>query len=211
MVRFETKNPNLGKFWRFLQLKMLVYLWTFGKFCVNFPVLVFCTKKNLANLYWKRRIFLEWIFCETEWKNGWENGFRCQRKGWLKRVELATINPTPDKKFLCPILLFLPSTYKQCILSHFKHNSTATYMYVSRKPYALAGFEPGYSGFWGGCDVHCATPPPFSAETLHPADFALCKAVAFLRIEDRLNVLEGNIKINLQDKRKRTCVRHWRV
>jgi hypothetical protein len=42
MVYFQTKNPNLGKFWRVLQWKMLVYfretwsivfcyvLWTFG-------------------------------------------------------------------------------------------------------------------------------------------------------------------------------------
>jgi hypothetical protein len=63
MVCFQTKFPNLGKFWRALQLKMLVYfmeiwsisrssgtyiLWTFGIF---FPILVFCTKKNLATLF----------------------------------------------------------------------------------------------------------------------------------------------------------------
>jgi hypothetical protein len=42
MVFFETKNPNLGKFWRVLQLKMLVYfmpnwsiLGSFGIFCSN--------------------------------------------------------------------------------------------------------------------------------------------------------------------------------
>jgi hypothetical protein len=81
MVCFQTKNPNLGKFWRVLQWKMLVYftdiwsilrsfvifyghlvhftvfchiLWTFGIVRGNlvyfFPVLVFCTKKNLATL-----------------------------------------------------------------------------------------------------------------------------------------------------------------
>jgi hypothetical protein len=27
------------------------------------------------------------------------------------------------------------------------------------KPYTPAGFEPGSSRSWGGCDVHCATPP----------------------------------------------------
>jgi hypothetical protein len=44
----------LGKFWRALKLKMLAYFtaiwyicWLFGTF---FPVLVYCTKKNLANL-----------------------------------------------------------------------------------------------------------------------------------------------------------------
>jgi hypothetical protein len=27
MVYFKTKNPNLGKFWRALDWKMLIYLW----------------------------------------------------------------------------------------------------------------------------------------------------------------------------------------
>jgi hypothetical protein len=67
MVFFETKNPNLGKFWRVLQLKISVYfmpnwsiLGSFGIFCSNlvylkvlwniFPVLMFCAKRNLATL-----------------------------------------------------------------------------------------------------------------------------------------------------------------
>jgi hypothetical protein len=40
MVVFKPKNPNLGKFWRTLEWKMLVYfmaiwsiLWPFGLFC----------------------------------------------------------------------------------------------------------------------------------------------------------------------------------
>jgi hypothetical protein len=66
-VCFQTKNTNLGKFFMFLQLKMSVYLmdtWSIlrsfvifylhlGKLVVIwylFPVLVFCTKKNLATL-----------------------------------------------------------------------------------------------------------------------------------------------------------------
>jgi hypothetical protein len=57
MVFIQTKNPNLGKFWRVLQRKMLYFnaicsiLRSFGIF---FPVLVFCTKKNLATLLSKR-------------------------------------------------------------------------------------------------------------------------------------------------------------
>jgi hypothetical protein len=42
VVYFQTKNPNLGKFWSVLQCKMLVYfmaIWSslrpFGRFCVN--------------------------------------------------------------------------------------------------------------------------------------------------------------------------------
>jgi hypothetical protein len=67
MVCLQTKNPNLGKFWRVLQWKMLVYfmdtrsiLRSFVIFYGHlvyfvviwhiFPVLVFCTKKNLAAL-----------------------------------------------------------------------------------------------------------------------------------------------------------------
>jgi hypothetical protein len=67
MVRLQTKNINLGKFWRVLQWKMLVYfkaiwfiLWLSGilyGFLVHLkviwyilPVLVTCSKKNLATL-----------------------------------------------------------------------------------------------------------------------------------------------------------------
>jgi hypothetical protein len=66
MLFFQTKNPNLGKLWRVLQRKMLVYfmflvkfyghsvyLWPFGMFVghfVSFSVLVYCKKKNLATL-----------------------------------------------------------------------------------------------------------------------------------------------------------------
>jgi hypothetical protein len=66
MVPFQTQNPNLGKFWRALDWKMLIYLmaiWnilqTFGIFYDNsilcsfgtfFPVWVIFTKKNLATL-----------------------------------------------------------------------------------------------------------------------------------------------------------------
>jgi hypothetical protein len=67
MAYFQTKNPTLGKFWRDLQWKILVKImaiWSllrpFGIFCAHlvyfmvilniFPVLVCCTKKNLATL-----------------------------------------------------------------------------------------------------------------------------------------------------------------
>jgi hypothetical protein len=67
MVYFQTKRPNLGKLWRALDCKMLLYFWPFGIFyghlryfitiwCILcsfgtfFPVLVSCTKKNLATL-----------------------------------------------------------------------------------------------------------------------------------------------------------------
>jgi hypothetical protein len=67
MVCCQTKNPNMGKFWRVLDWKMFIYfmaiwniLWRFGIFYVRlvhfvliwyiFPVLVSCTKKNLATL-----------------------------------------------------------------------------------------------------------------------------------------------------------------
>jgi hypothetical protein len=67
-VYFQTKNPNLGNFWRTLHWKILMYfkdIWnilrTFGIVFYHlvhfvfiwynfFPVLVPCTKKNLAPL-----------------------------------------------------------------------------------------------------------------------------------------------------------------
>jgi hypothetical protein len=64
MVYFQTENSNLGKFWRVLQWKMLVFLWPFGLFygrLVNIVAIGYilwsfwyifphCTKKNLATL-----------------------------------------------------------------------------------------------------------------------------------------------------------------
>jgi hypothetical protein len=67
MVWFQTENPNLGKFWRALDWKRLIYfmaiwtiLWRFGyfmtiwyilySFCAFFPVWVSRTKKYLATL-----------------------------------------------------------------------------------------------------------------------------------------------------------------
>jgi hypothetical protein len=67
MVSFQTKNPNLGKFWRALDWKMLIFyvyleyftdiweifinIWyillSFGTFI---PVLVSSTKRNLATM-----------------------------------------------------------------------------------------------------------------------------------------------------------------
>jgi hypothetical protein len=67
MVYFQTKNPNLGKFWRVLQWQDICTLWTFGIFYsqllyfmaiwyilwlfgIYFPVLVCCIEKNLETL-----------------------------------------------------------------------------------------------------------------------------------------------------------------
>jgi hypothetical protein len=67
MANFQTKNPNLGKFWKDLQWKVLVYfmaIWSilcpFRVFCCYlvyfilnwdiFPGLVCCAKKHLATL-----------------------------------------------------------------------------------------------------------------------------------------------------------------
>jgi hypothetical protein len=60
MVCFQTKNTNSGKFWTVLRWKMLVYfiaLWHILRLLVYltviwqiFPVLVSCSKYNLATL-----------------------------------------------------------------------------------------------------------------------------------------------------------------
>jgi hypothetical protein len=71
MANFQPKTPDLGTFWMVLHLKMSVYilcghlvyftviryiLWPFGILydSLIFPVLVCCTKKNLATLVWHR-------------------------------------------------------------------------------------------------------------------------------------------------------------
>jgi hypothetical protein len=75
MVSFRTKNPNLGKFWRALDGKILIYfrtfwniLWAFGLIYYHlvlfvfiwyiFPVLLPCTKKNLATLVCRQILIL---------------------------------------------------------------------------------------------------------------------------------------------------------
>jgi hypothetical protein len=74
MAYFQTKNPNLGRFWTDLVYFMHIWsilrllgihiLWPFGIFCEHlvyfmviwfiFPVLVCCTKKYLATLLTSR-------------------------------------------------------------------------------------------------------------------------------------------------------------
>jgi preprotein translocase subunit SecY len=55
MVSFQTKNPNLGKFWRALDWKMLIYfmaIWniihTFGIFCNHFVHFLFTLYINFG-------------------------------------------------------------------------------------------------------------------------------------------------------------------
>jgi hypothetical protein len=81
MVYFQTKNPILGKFWRALELKSLVFsmaiwsilrtlgifyghlviLWQFG---IVPPPLVHCVAKNLATLTSRGR-FYEAVWAEN--------------------------------------------------------------------------------------------------------------------------------------------------
>jgi hypothetical protein len=76
MVSFWTKNHNLGKFWRALDCKMLIYFMAIRnifktsvifydhlcKFVTFFPVLVSCTKKNLATLHWSVSATWGWLY-----------------------------------------------------------------------------------------------------------------------------------------------------
>jgi hypothetical protein len=52
MVCFQTKNPNLGKFWRVLQWKMMVYFmdtWTvLRSFGIFYGHLVYVVRGNLV-------------------------------------------------------------------------------------------------------------------------------------------------------------------
>jgi hypothetical protein len=84
MVCFQTKNPYLGKFWRVLLWKILVYFMTIWSILGHleifyghlvyvvliwyiFPALVFCTKKNLATQ--QDRLFLsDWFIWTKRWR-----------------------------------------------------------------------------------------------------------------------------------------------
>jgi hypothetical protein len=84
-IFFQTKNPNLDKFCRVLQWKMLVYLWSFGIFyshmvyfmaiwyiCglfgIFFTVLVCSGKKSLATLV-GQTLVMDTIALASQFKN----------------------------------------------------------------------------------------------------------------------------------------------
>jgi hypothetical protein len=57
MVYFKTKNHNLGKFWRPLEWKVLVYFMVVG------------------NILWPYGIFyLHWVYCTASWYILWSFG-----------------------------------------------------------------------------------------------------------------------------------------
>jgi hypothetical protein len=57
---------------------------------------------------------------------------------------------------LSQCLHFSLSTHKQCILSRLR---TTALLWLPKKPYTLAGFEPWIFCSGGGRDGHYATPP----------------------------------------------------
>jgi hypothetical protein len=65
MVYFQNKNPNLGKFWKVSQLKMLVFLWSFCLFCYIMVILrPFCRHLVYFFPFWyvvPRKIWQLWF------------------------------------------------------------------------------------------------------------------------------------------------------
>jgi hypothetical protein len=51
MVCFQTKNPDLGKFWRYLEWKMLVYFMTIWNILSPFGIIVGRLVKFVADWY----------------------------------------------------------------------------------------------------------------------------------------------------------------
>jgi hypothetical protein len=121
-------------------------------YLVYFPVWVFCTKKNLAtlvvntaSLFAQLMIYITClrVHMYMSLQNGWspaafaravqdvrfgrENRMHQYYKIILKIVSKPRLHWRSPflKYFLWPMSSFLLSTHKQCILSHFIHNSTA--------------------------------------------------------------------------------------
>jgi hypothetical protein len=133
MVCFQTKNLNLGKFWRALDWKMLIYfmaIWnilrTFdiiysllSRFVVIwyiFPVLVSRTKKNLATL----------SSCKTkQFNRGFSFGFKGVRLIW------SHFQPMANQKFLLanPVRFF-PSIMRR--RNFFSTLPATSYKYVRK-------------------------------------------------------------------------------
>jgi hypothetical protein len=97
MVRFQAKNPNLGKFWRVLQRKILVYFMdTWSILCflsylmdICFPFLVFEPRK----------IWQPWIgkVCELQSRN--LNGYVGRFKKVLKDHHVLNTTAIPLTTF----------------------------------------------------------------------------------------------------------------
>jgi hypothetical protein len=77
MVYFQTKNPNLGKFWRAFELKMLVYFMIFWNILRPFGIFYGHLKYFMAiwNILWSFGIFYGYFM--AIWYNLWPFGTVC--------------------------------------------------------------------------------------------------------------------------------------
>jgi hypothetical protein len=130
VVYFHTKSRNFGMFWEALELNILVFftairyifleiccmaisyiLWSFG---VVFPILVYFTKENLANL--TETLFLN--------RDVVPLGFSWP---WVRRLRCAT-NNRETLRSISPCKLEIRSDFKLFVFNYFstfielKHN-----------------------------------------------------------------------------------------
>jgi hypothetical protein len=110
MVYFQTKTPNLGKLWRALEWKMLVYLWSFGnlvKLWYFSPVGVNFIKKNLARAIYteKLKIKLMKIKCSTPFLINNTDWIVCVWWSACPQVEQKIVGSSPCQSYL-PLFLF---------------------------------------------------------------------------------------------------------
>jgi hypothetical protein len=96
MVYFQTKNLNLGKFWRVFQWKVLVYvmaiwyiLWSIGIF---FTVFVCCTKKIWQPCRYLRRskVHLPHYRREHLWLRAITEKYLARKENWTFIPALPT-------------------------------------------------------------------------------------------------------------------------
>jgi hypothetical protein len=132
MVYFRTKNPNLGKFWRTLEWKMLVYFMVFWNilrtlgifyahlatlcsFGIFSPVLVYCVKKNLATLQMSQNSQREhsFSFKDSGPKFQW-NSICC----W-SHLKTLCLRLTPSKHLFLSLSLFVSFFLCLCLSLSF--------------------------------------------------------------------------------------------
>jgi hypothetical protein len=90
MVYFQTKNPDLGKFWKVFQWKMLVFLWPF---CLFYGHMVYVMA--IWYILWSFGIFFPfWYICRTE-KNLATREKMADRKKWRTRPVSANFSKIP--------------------------------------------------------------------------------------------------------------------
>jgi hypothetical protein len=162
IVYFQTKNPNLGQFCRALHWKMLTYFMAIGNILPTFvilydhlvqfmfiwyifPILISCSKKNLATLLLGRMI----LHRGGTWTHDLLIQFGLR---WSLRSFTRVFPQVTEEAVFIRICVSHVNTQIVHDIIAMISLKNLTYMYPG-------GILTRVFCSWSGCEVHCATPP----------------------------------------------------